>query len=267
MSLVGFESDHLEACGSINAAILYNKLIYLHNEKFNKLEFYQTDKRLQQTTFLKRRQFENAKKQLRDRGLISYKSTGIQDFTTNYTILKDLSEACSKRAATNAPNVHTTNAPNVHTKNNNIIQNNIKTTTEVCIVSDIDNKESIIDLDKLKIVERYMKEFGIAKEKLEQFLTTYSVEDIQLAIDYTLKKSNVRDKADYFVKALIKEYAKSQPHIKEQCAKENQSEAIIKAKDEQIARHLKRHENGHLDIGKQNLVEMRKYLPRLAKTG
>jgi hypothetical protein len=227
MSLVAFESDHLEACGSINAAILYNKLIYLHNEKFNKLEFYQTDKRLQQSTFLKRRQFENAKKQLRDRGLISYKSTGVQDFTTNYTILKDLSEACTKRAATNAPNVHTTNARNVHTKNNNIIQNNITTTTRVAVVSDINEKKSIMDSEKLRVVEKHMQEFKIAKEDLDKFLMTYSIEEIKAAIDYVLSKPNGRSKAGYFVDTLTKGWAKNQPHVKEREAFNRHSEEVL----------------------------------------
>ena len=131
-----FNPKLIPICGSINAVILLLELQWLQ-ESFESNhgidEFYHTDKQLRESLGLNRRQLENAKKSLVDKGLISYRIFGNKPPKTYYKVhvdklVKYISQMyetyiakCTKRTSPNVRFVHTkkNNKQDINNKTNN----------------------------------------------------------------------------------------------------------------------------------------------------
>jgi hypothetical protein len=109
-------------CGSVNAVILFLELQWLRDtflENHGVTEFYHTDQQLRESLGFGRRQLDNAKDALAEKGLISYRVLGNKDKKTYYTVhvdnlMKCILEMyetyipkCTKRTSSNVRFVHT----------------------------------------------------------------------------------------------------------------------------------------------------------------
>ncbi len=222
-------------CGSVNATILFLELQWLRDcfqENHGISEFYHTDKQLKDSLGFQRRQLDNAKKTLLDRGLISYRVLGNKDKKTHYIIhvdkfMKCISEMyetyipkCTKRTSPNVRNVHTkkNNKQDRYNNNNNkaasvdnfpsapdassINPSGAIPMKNIPVVKSEEPKEASVAV----VLKNELIEIGIGGIQAAKLIDGYSEEYIRRKIALTKQKPRNNDAA-WLVAAIERNYA------------------------------------------------------------